>query len=66
MWPMSDRYADFPTLRCEALGSGYEFFGFGLPEAREGVAALREKRPPQFRAAELPAVEFGAVEEGPR
>jgi enoyl-CoA hydratase len=31
---------------------GYEFFGFGLPEAREGVAALKEKRPPDFRAAE--------------
>jgi enoyl-CoA hydratase len=40
---------------------GYEFIGFGLPEAREGVAALKEKRPPHFRA-----VEFGAVEEGPR
>ena len=31
---------------------GYEFFGFGLPEAREGLAALKEKRPPDFRAAE--------------
>ena len=31
---------------------GYEFFGFGLPEAREGVAALREKRAPAFRAVE--------------
>jgi len=31
---------------------GYEFFGFGLPEAREGLAALKEKRPPQFRAVE--------------
>ncbi|MGD0242497.1 MAG: enoyl-CoA hydratase/isomerase family protein [Streptosporangiaceae bacterium] len=31
---------------------GYEFFGFGLPEAREGLAALTEKRPPDFRAVE--------------
>ncbi len=31
---------------------GYEFFGFGLPEAREGLAALKEKRPPDFRAVE--------------
>jgi enoyl-CoA hydratase len=31
---------------------GYEFFGFGLPEVREGLAALKEKRPPDFRAAE--------------
>jgi enoyl-CoA hydratase len=31
---------------------GFEFFGFGLPEAREGVAALREKRAPAFRAVE--------------
>jgi enoyl-CoA hydratase len=31
---------------------GYEFFGFGLPEAREGVAALREKRAPAFRDVE--------------
>ena|SRR5487761_199085 len=31
---------------------GYEFFGFGLPEAREGVAALKQKRPPEFRSAE--------------
>ncbi len=31
---------------------GYEFFGFGLPEAREGVAALIEKRPPGFLAVE--------------
>jgi enoyl-CoA hydratase/carnithine racemase len=31
---------------------GYEFFGFGLPEAREGVAALKEKRAPAFRAVE--------------
>jgi enoyl-CoA hydratase len=102
---MSDRYADFPSLRCEPLGSGvlqivldaprlnavgprmhrdlaglsatavrwtkyslnnwyrqagplfgaslgYEFLGFGLPEAREGLAALKEKRPPDFRAVE--------------
>ena len=55
MWPMSDRYADFPTLRCEALGSGYEFFGFGLPEAREGLAALKEKRSPDFRTVEEPS-----------
>jgi enoyl-CoA hydratase len=33
---------------------GYEFFGFGLPEAREGVAALREKRAPAFRDVETP------------
>jgi enoyl-CoA hydratase len=31
---------------------GYEFFGFGLPEAAEGLAALEEKRSPQFRAVE--------------
>jgi enoyl-CoA hydratase len=31
---------------------GMEFFGFGLPEVREGVAAHREKRAPNFRAAE--------------
>jgi enoyl-CoA hydratase len=31
---------------------GYEFFGFGLPEAREGLAAVKEKRPPDFRSAE--------------
>ena len=31
---------------------GYEFFGFGLPEAAEGLAALKEKRSPQFRAVE--------------
>ena len=31
---------------------GYEFIGFGLPEAREGLAALKEKRPPEFRAVE--------------
>ena len=31
---------------------GYEFFGFGLPEAREGLAALKEKRPPDFRAGQ--------------
>jgi enoyl-CoA hydratase len=31
---------------------GMEFFGFGLPEVREGVAAHREKRRPDFRAAE--------------
>jgi enoyl-CoA hydratase len=31
---------------------GYEFFGFGLPEAREGVAALKEKRVPAFRSVE--------------
>ena len=31
---------------------GYEFLGFGLPEAREGLAALKEKRPPDFRAVE--------------
>jgi len=34
---------------------GYEFFGFGLPEAREGLAALREKRSPDFRAVEEPS-----------
>ena len=34
---------------------GYEFFGFGLPEAREGLAALTEKRPPDFRAVEEPS-----------
>ena len=27
-----------------------EFLGFADPEAREGVAALREKRPPRFDA----------------
>lgn len=26
----------------------YEFLGFGGPDAREGLAALREKRPPRF------------------
>jgi enoyl-CoA hydratase len=31
---------------------GYEFFGFGLPEVREGLAALKDKRPPDFRTAE--------------
>jgi len=31
---------------------GYEFFGFGLREAAEGLAALEEKRSPQFRAVE--------------
>jgi len=31
---------------------GMEFFGFGLPEVREGVAAHREKRAPDFRQAE--------------
>lgn len=31
---------------------GYEFFGFGLPEVREGVSALKEKRPPRFREVE--------------
>jgi enoyl-CoA hydratase len=31
---------------------GLEFFGFGLPEAREGVAALKQKRAPEFRAVE--------------
>jgi len=31
---------------------GMEFFGFGLPEVREGVASHREKRRPDFRAAE--------------
>jgi enoyl-CoA hydratase len=31
---------------------GYEFFGFGLPEAREGLTALTEKRAPAFRAVE--------------
>ena len=34
------------------LVPGYEFFGFGLPEAAEGLAALKEKRSPQFRAME--------------
>jgi enoyl-CoA hydratase len=34
---------------------GYEFFGFGLPEAREGLAALTEKRPPDFRAGQEPS-----------
>ena len=33
---------------------GYEFFGFpGLPEARQGLVALKEKRPPYFRAAQV-------------
>jgi enoyl-CoA hydratase len=27
----------------------YEFYGFGGPDAAEGLAAHREKRPPQFR-----------------
>ena len=27
-------------------------FGFGLPEAGEGLAALKEKRAPEFRAVE--------------
>src|SRR3954470_18939673 len=31
---------------------GFEFYGFGLPEVREGVASHREKRRPDFRAAE--------------
>jgi enoyl-CoA hydratase len=31
---------------------GYEFFGFGLREAREARTALKEKRPPDFRAVE--------------
>lgn len=31
---------------------GYEFLGFGLPEASEGVAAIREKRPARFRETE--------------
>jgi enoyl-CoA hydratase len=31
---------------------GLEFFGFGLPEVREGVASHREKRRPDFRTAE--------------
>jgi enoyl-CoA hydratase len=31
---------------------GMEFFGFGLPEVREGVASHREKRHPDFRTAE--------------
>lgn len=31
---------------------GLEFFGFGMPEVREGVAAHREKRRPDFRAVE--------------
>jgi enoyl-CoA hydratase len=34
---------------------GYEFLGFGLPEAREGLAALKEKRSPDFRAVEEPS-----------
>jgi enoyl-CoA hydratase/carnithine racemase len=45
---------------------GYEFAGFGLPEAREGLTALTEKRPPRFRAVEFGAADFGAAEEGPR
>jgi enoyl-CoA hydratase len=31
---------------------GMEFFGFGMPEVREGVASHREKRRPDFRSAE--------------
>jgi enoyl-CoA hydratase len=31
---------------------GLEFYGFGLPEVREGVASYREKRRPDFRAVE--------------
>jgi enoyl-CoA hydratase len=31
---------------------GLEFFGFGMPEAREGLAALKQKRAPDFRAVE--------------
>ena len=27
----------------------YEFYGFGGPDIREGVSALREKRKPEFR-----------------
>src|SRR4029453_9966071 len=27
---------------------GYEFFGFGGPDAREGLASHLEKRPPSF------------------
>ena len=27
---------------------GYEFFGFGGPDAAEGVASHREKRAPSF------------------
>jgi enoyl-CoA hydratase len=31
---------------------GMEFYGFGLPEVHEGVAAHRQKRAPNFRATE--------------
>jgi hypothetical protein len=38
--------------RLGVASLGYEFFGFGLPEAREGLAALKQKWPPDFRAVE--------------
>ena len=34
--------------RCSTRRSRYEFYGFGGPDAAEGLAAHREKRAPDF------------------
>ena len=43
---LAEKY-DFLFQSLHRIG-GYEFLGFGGPDAAEGLAAHREKRPPSF------------------